>query len=128
MHDLRVPVKALVVEDDAPLRRVIIRTLRHLYDNVDVKVAESVDEAIDHLREASLDRPFDLVTCDYNLLGTRTGADVLEWIQEHASYLVPHFLFLSANDVVKKLHDNCLEKPADAAQLRAAITATVQRS
>lgn len=128
MHHLRVPVKVLVVEDDAMLRRVIIRTVRRLYTDVDVKIAESVDEAIDHLREAVLDRPFDLITCDYNLLGTRTGADVLEWIQDHASFLIPRFLFLSGNDAVNKLHDNCLAKPADAAELCAAIQATVQRS
>lgn len=121
-------MKALIIEDDAALRRVLIRTLRHLYIDVDVKVAESVDEAIDHLREAAVDKPFDLVTCDYNLLGTRTGADVLEWIQQHASYLVPRFLFISANDAVKNIHDNCLAKPADAAELRAALEATLQRS
>jgi DNA-binding response OmpR family regulator len=121
-------MKVLVIEDDPMLRRIVIRTLRHLYTDVDVKVAESVDEAIDHLREAVLDKPFDLVTSDYNLLGSRTGADVLEWIREHASFLIPHFLFLSGNDEIWKLHDNCLAKPAGAAELRAAIQATVQRS
>jgi CheY-like chemotaxis protein len=121
-------MKVLVVEDSADIRRIIIRTLRYLYTDVDVKVAESVDEAIDHLREAVLDKPFDLITCDFNLLGARTGAEVLEWIREHASFLIPHFLFLSGNDEIWKLHDNCLAKPADAAELRAAIQATVQRS
>ncbi len=121
-------MKVLVVEDDTTLRQLIIRTIRRLYTDVDVKIAESVDEAIDHLREAVIDRPFDLITCDYNLIGTRTGGDVLEWIQEHASFLIPRFLFLSGNDAVNKLHDNCLAKPADAADLRAAIQATVQRS
>lgn len=121
-------MKVLVVEDDALLRRIIIRTLRRMDSDVEIRAAESADEAIDHLREAVLDRPFDLITCDFNLIGARTGAEVLEWVREHASFLVPRFLFISANDEVKKHHDNYLAKPADLAQLREAIEATLQRS
>jgi DNA-binding response OmpR family regulator len=121
-------MKALIVEDDANLRRTTIRLLRRMFPEVEPACAESADEAIDLLREATIDRGFDLVICDFNLVGVRTGADVLAWIQEHASYLEERFLFLTSDERARTLHPRFLEKPCDVDTLRAAIEATVQRS
>lgn len=118
-------MKVLIVEDDAQLRRVLIRLMRHMFDDIDPWAAESADQAIEYLREAALDRPFDLVISDFNLLGTRTGGDIIEWIRDHASYLENRFLFLSSDERAKKFHRNWLPKPAEAADLRAAIQVTL---
>jgi CheY-like chemotaxis protein len=125
---VRDAVKALIIDDDASVRRTLIGLLRRMFDEVDPWAAESADEAIAFLRDSMLEKPFDLVICDYNLLGTRTGGDVLEWIQQHASYLEARFMFLTSDDTAKALHPRYLEKPCDVSTLRAAIEATVQRS
>lgn len=121
-------MKALIVEDDANIRRTLIRLLRRMFAEVEPVCAESVDEAIGHLRTATLEKGFTLVICDFNLIGARTGADVLAWIQEHASYLEERFLFLTSDERAKALHPRFIEKPCDVDVLRAAIEATVQRS
>lgn len=122
-------MKVLIVEDDAALRRVYIRLLHNMFEDVDVKVAESVDEAIDHLRDAVVNRPVDLIICDWDLLGTRKGIDVLEWIRTHASQLERRFIFCTGND--DALHTGApyiVLKPADVTTIRVAIATAVQPS
>jgi len=121
-------MKALIVEDDASIRRAIIRTLRRMFDGIHICAAESADEAIDYLREAVLDRPFDLIISDWDLLGGQTGGDVLEWIREHASQLEPRFMFLSGNEAIQNQRVRFIEKPCDTATLKAAIEATLHQS
>lgn len=120
MRDL---VKVLLVEDSSDIRRGTIRLLRRMFDTVDPWAAESVDSALAHLRDAILDKPFDLVICDWDLLGARKGGEVLEWIREHASQLERRFVFFSANDVAALQGVPYVEKPSDPSTLRAAIQA-----
>lgn len=121
-------MKVLLVEDDTNMRRLLIRLLRRMFDDVHVCVAESVDEAIDYLREAVLDRPFSLIISDWDLLGSRKGGEVLEWIREHASQLEPRFMFLSGNEAIQNQSVRFIEKPCDTAALKAAIEATLYQS
>lgn len=114
-------MKILLIEDDATIRRAVTRLLRRMFDGALIQAAESADEAIDLIKEATLDRPFDLVISDFNLLGGPTGGDVLEWIREHATYLEPRFVFLTDNETAKAMHKNYVEKPCEAATLRTAI-------
>lgn len=119
-------MKVLIVEDDAPIRRVIIRVLRGMFPELDPWAAESADEAIDHLRSSMLERSFDLVICDWDLLGGQIGKTVLEWIRVHASQLEPRFLFHSANDAASRQRVPYVEKSSDLTLLRAAIKAACE--
>lgn len=121
MQPVRCAVRLLYVEDEAMVRTPVIRTLRRLFGDLDIKVAESADEAIALLREGMTDHAYDVVLSDYNLLGGQTGGDILAWVKTHASYLEARFLFLSGNPVVYKLHPHVLDKPCTSAELRAAI-------
>lgn len=124
MQQVRDAMKVLLVEDEASIRRVTIRILRKMFDDVDPWVAESADQAIDYLREAVIDRPFDLIICDWDLLGTRTGGDVLEWIREHASQLERRFIFFTANDDALAMRAPwTILKPADVLAIQVTIQA-----
>jgi CheY-like chemotaxis protein len=104
-------VKVLIVEDEASIRRVLARVVRTAFDEVTLLVAESVDEAVDLLTQAMVDESMvDFVISDFNLLGTRTGAELLEWVRAHASYLENRFLFFSGNPEVEKLHRHVVAK------------------
>jgi DNA-binding response OmpR family regulator len=118
-------MKILVIEDEPNLRRTIMRMLRRMFGEVDMHGVDNADEAINQLRDAMLDKPFDLVLSDFNLVGPRTGGDVLEWIHTHASYLVDRFVFLTSDDRARQLHPRYLEKPCEPDVLRALIEATI---
>lgn len=122
-----VTMKALIIEDDSNIRRVVIRILRRMFDDVDPWAAETVHEAIGYLCEATVDKPFDLIICDWDLLGTPKGGEVLEWIREHASQLERRFMFLSGNEAAQKLGVKYVEKPCDAVTLHAAIRAVCEQ-
>jgi DNA-binding response OmpR family regulator len=119
-------MKVLIVEDDVPIRRIIIRTLRSMFDVIDPWAAESADEAIDHLRASMLERPFDLVICDWDLRDGQIGKTVLEWIRVHASQLEPRFLFHSSNDAASRQRVPFVEKSSNLVLLRAAIKAACE--
>jgi CheY-like chemotaxis protein len=116
-------MKILIVEDDVNIRRSLIRLLRRMFDEIDPWATGYADEAVTFLRDAMLDKAFDLVICDWNLAGAQTGGHVLEWIREHASYLEARFLFLSANEASQKLGVRWVDKVSDVPVLRAAIQA-----
>lgn len=118
-------MKVLIVEDEAQLRKIIITVLRRMFPDIDPWAAESVDEAIDHLKQSVLERQFDLVICDWDLLGTRKGGEVLEWIREHASHLERRFMFFSGNEAAQSCNARWLEKPAEISVLKATIAAVV---
>ena len=104
-------MKVLIVEDEASIRRVLARVLHTTFAEVAIQAAESVDEAVGLLTEAmTAGSMFDFVISDYNLLGTRTGAELLEWVRTHASYLEHRFLFFSGNPEVEKLHSYVVAK------------------
>lgn len=114
-------LRILYVEDDANLRKTVIRMFRRFFADVDVKLAESVDEAIDHLKTSTSTAMFDLVVSDYDLLGTRKGSELLAWIRVHMSYLEPRFVFLSGNEAAGKHGVLWLEKPCESSVLHAAL-------
>lgn len=121
-------MKVLVVEDDANIRRILIRLLRRMFDVVDSHGAESVDEAVALLGEAVVDKPYDLIICDWDLLGQRKGGDVLAWVRAHASQLERRFMFLSANEAIRSLGVCWLDKPSDIDTIRRAIQQVVNQS
>ena len=121
-------MKILVIEDAANIRRVVIRLLRQMFDGALIDATETADEAIDLIKVATLNTPYDFVISDFNLVGVRTGGDVLEWIRNHASYLEPRFLFLTSDDSAAKLHKYYVEKPCDSATLRTAIETVLNES
>jgi DNA-binding NarL/FixJ family response regulator len=119
-------MKTLVIEDEPSIRRALLSFLRRMFPEAELHAVDSADGAIEQLRNALLDKPFDLIISDFNLVGPRTGGDVLEWIHIHATYLVDRFVFLTSDDRARRLHPRFLEKPCDPATLRAAIEATMQ--
>lgn len=114
-------MKVLIVEDDASIRKVIISVMRRMFDELDPWAAECVDQAIDFLKTSVLERQFDLVICDWDLLGARKGGEVLEWIREHASHLERRFMFFSGNEQAQACNARWLEKPAEISVLKASI-------
>jgi CheY-like chemotaxis protein len=115
-------MRVLVIEDNANLRKAMIGVLRRAFPGVDVLAAESADEAIGLLQESACEGPpFDLVLSDYNLLGWRTGGDVLDWIQAHLSYLEKRFVFLSSDDAIQLRGVPFFDKPCDLDELRATL-------
>ena len=106
-------MRVLIIEDEPALRNTLARMLRRNFE-VEIGMAESADEAIELLTTRMADRPFDFVVSDFNLLGTRTGGDVLEWVKEHASHLVQRFVFFSGNPAVEKLHPYVVPKGGSA--------------
>lgn len=121
-------MKILVIEDDASIRRFVIGLLRRMFAGAAIEATEFADEAIALIKAATLDRPYDFVISDYNLVGLRTGGDVLEWIKDHASYLEPRFLFFSSDEKAAALHKHYIEKPCDTTALRAAIELVLNES
>lgn len=112
-------MRVLVIEDSAIIRRTLIGALCRMFPGVDTITAESADEAIALLQESACEGPaFDLITSDYNLLGTRTGGDVLDWIQAHLSHLESRFVFVSGNEAIRLRGVPFLEKPFVFADLR----------
>lgn len=115
-------MRALVVEDDANVRRSTISILRRTFPGIDTIAAESADEAIGLLEESACEGPaFDLVVSDYNLLGVRTGGDVLDWIQAHLSYLEKRFVFIASDDAIRLRGVPYFDKPCDLNELRATL-------
>lgn len=119
-------MKVLLVEDDVLIRKLTLRLLRSMFDNIEPWAADSVEQALDFLRESMLDRQFDLIVCDYDLVGWLKGDEVLAWVQTHASHLVRRFMFFSGNDAVKNRGVPAVEKPCEMALLRKTIEALVQ--
>jgi CheY-like chemotaxis protein/Tfp pilus assembly protein PilF len=66
--------KTILVVDDIPEMRSIMRSMLSAYGATDIHQARTGDEAIEHLAA----RAFDLVMCDYNLGKGRDGQQVLE--------------------------------------------------
>lgn len=86
-----VPVRqrVLVVDDEARLRRIMVRFLQrrgHL-----VLEAASAEQA----RASLTDHPVDVILLDINL-GEETGWDVLRWLQDRSSPTRPIVVVISA--------------------------------
>lgn len=95
--------------------------LRRQLGATSIAVTDNADEAIEFLKTSVIDGQFDLVISDWNLIGPRTGGDVLEWIETHASHLVRRFLFLSSDEAAKGRGVPWVEKGTDVPVLRSTI-------
>lgn len=111
-------MKILLVEDDQALQRATVRMLRIVRADAQVLLAQTYDEAVAHL---AVNPELGLILCDYNLIGPKTGGDVLEWIKTNRPELVEKFVFVSGNDEVRKLHDRYIVKPCFPGDIRALL-------
>ncbi len=115
-------MRILVVEDNANISRMLNNMLRRIFPGATTTTVASADEAIAHLRDSACEGPtFDLVTCDYDLVGVRTGGDVLDWVQAHLSHLERRFVFVSGNDAIRQRGVPFLEKPFGFSSFRAVL-------
>lgn len=115
-------MKVLIVEDDRNVALILARLIPRLLGPTEMRLAESSHEAIDHLKTSVLERQFDLVISDYDLLANTTGGEVLEWIREHLPHLEARFLFLSGNDEAAAFGVRTIEKPCDVKTLRSTLS------
>ena len=77
MDDItHVPLRVLVVDDDAVCARAVASMLRHVGPH-DVETASSADEAVERLSAAS----YDLILCDLNMPG-RDGVETMRVFAE----------------------------------------------
>jgi signal transduction histidine kinase/ActR/RegA family two-component response regulator len=101
----------LVVDDDAQIRRVLVRALRALYD---VEAVASVDEALLALGQ----RSFEAVLCDI-MMPNRTGLDLHTAVTASHPAMVSRLVFMSGGAFTPALQaffDKVpvrLEKPLD---------------
>lgn len=82
--------RILVLEDDDILARAALRILGKEFD---VEVFKTADGAF----EALLQRPFDAVVSDVNILGGMSGTDFFRKIQQTHPEMVSKFMFYSAS-------------------------------
>ncbi len=75
---VRKPLCILVVEDDVSLKKVILRSLKILDENIEVEWATSADQFFLSKREFKRTglKCFDLVLADINMPGTNSGLQV----------------------------------------------------
>lgn len=115
-------VKILIIEDDRNVRLTLGRLVRHMLGDIELKMAETSHEAIDHLKTSVLEGQFNLVISDFDLLGGTTGAEVLEWVREHVPHLEARFLFLSGSEEAARHGVRCLVKPSDPQTIRSTLS------
>jgi two-component system, chemotaxis family, chemotaxis protein CheY len=85
-------LKVLVVDDD-PITRSLVRTMLRRYGVTRVVDADNGNAALERWRESQAGEPFDVVICDWGL-PERSGIDVLKAIR--AERPSPPFLMLTA--------------------------------
>jgi two-component system, cell cycle sensor histidine kinase and response regulator CckA len=100
---MKIPT-VLLIEDEAAIQRVMKRMLR----GVVLTIVDSAEGAIQAIEAAS--EPFDTILSDFNIVGDKTGGDILEWVKANRPELVSRFVFCSCNPVVDQLHDRTVEK------------------
>lgn len=121
-------MRVLFIEDNENVRRTLLGVLRRTLPGATFDTAESADEAIERLKDSACTGPsYDLVISDYNLVGVCTGGDVLTWIQEHLSYLVSRFVFLtSQTDAVRDRGVPYFDKPFDVSAFKQTLIKITQ--
>ena len=75
-HDGATPLRALIVEDHAPLRELLARTLASA--GLLVTVADSADEA---MRVLGQGEPIDVLLSDIRMPGCLDGLELCRWVQ-----------------------------------------------
>jgi CheY-like chemotaxis protein len=119
--------RVLVVDDEPLVGRAVARVLAAVHD---VVVATSANEA---LAKLTAGEPFDVVLCDLMMPGM-TGVDLHRTVAAVAADLAARFIFLTggafspeAQEYVDRSGADRIGKPFDAAELRALVSAHVQR-
>ncbi|HVG25591.1 MAG TPA: response regulator [Thermoanaerobaculia bacterium] len=114
--------RVLVVDDDPPLRKLIVAALRRGRHAHVEGVANGV-EAIEQLREGA---PWNVLVLDL-MMPKLSGWDVLEWLAQHRSRVPQSVIVASAADrkILRELHPELVNailfKPFDVFQLAAYV-------
>jgi PAS domain S-box-containing protein len=110
----------LVVDDEAPIARVLERLLR----DHDVTVATSVDEALGIIETGVV---FDVILSDLMMPG-RSGMDFYEALGRVAPAHVPRVVFVSggaytpaAAEFIERVPNTCVRKPFEAGTIRSVV-------
>lgn len=106
-------MKILLVEDDPLLQRTTKRMLTHVTGSKDILVVDSAPRAIQVIQLEQVD----LIVSDFNLKDS-DGGEVLSWIRTYRPELLGRFVFLSASEITKEMHDRVLMKPCSLQTMR----------
>lgn len=89
------PKRVLLIDDSGMFRQLVLKILKHNFEDAEVKQAESVRQAAD----LSLNQAFDLIICDLNL-EDGNGYEILDAIRQGItlSRLNTPVIFLSGED------------------------------
>ncbi len=108
--------RLLLIDDEALIRRVIGRSVRHIFDVVEAATGE---EALARIRTDEL---FDAVVCDVNLGGGMSGVDFARQLAVLDPWLYDSLLFLVGTplplEIGEELRRPMLTKPFDMGELR----------
>lgn len=107
----------LLVEDDPLIQKALWRMIHRQFPEAEIGSAFDVEDAISLMQHHT----YDLVVCDFNLKGQKTGEDVLVWVKANRPKM--RFLFLTSEERARELHPHTLAKPCSSADLLAAIRA-----
>ncbi|MBA3397489.1 MAG: response regulator [Deltaproteobacteria bacterium] len=120
--------RVLVIDDEAPIGRMIKRLLR---DTAEVTLLTSSRQAL-ALLEAGED--FDLILCDL-MMPELTGIEVHAALAQTRPELLSRLHFMTggaftqrAQQFVRSIQTSCLDKPLDAATLRALLASAKPRA
>jgi PAS domain S-box-containing protein len=109
--------RLLVVDDEAPVRGAIRRTLR-AHEVVEADSGEAARKLLE------VDRGFDLILCDM-MMPRVSGLDLHRWAREHVPELAARFVFVTggaftseARGYLEREGVPCVEKPFETAMLR----------
>jgi DNA-binding NtrC family response regulator len=124
----RQSARILVVEDDASLRRALVRALREEW--VEVHEAASGDAALALLRDGGV-RPFDVVLTDVRLPGA-DGLDVLRAARERdpGTCVVMLSAYASIETAVEAMREGAFDfaqKPLDLEQIESRVARAVEQ-
>lgn len=117
--------RVLVVDDEAPIRRVLIRTLSSEHEVIAVGSAREARDLLER------DRAFDLILCDL-MMPDMTGMELHAWLNGADASLAQRLVFCSggaftphASAYLERVGNPRLDKPFDHHQLRALVSQRV---
>jgi len=97
----------ILVVDDMPTVRTILRGMLDGQGFTDIDEAEDAETALEMIREAARSRsmsPYDLVIADLNMPGM-SGSDLLRVIRSEPSYAQLRFIMVTAQSAHSSLTD-----------------------
>jgi CheY-like chemotaxis protein len=122
-----VKVQALIADDLAIIRKLVIQGLERNYDNIIVEEAKNGKEA----QEMMTKNRYDLVICDWGM-PVMTGEELLKWIRNHPDLNQTPFIMLTSKSekeyvmrAIKAGVNSYLVKPFTIADLLQKISTTV---